>query len=184
MTSPKLEVPGGIDDPTNRLLVDLINERFDALPIERVLVWFLEGQSQESLRMSAELLGLTGPEFGGAAPTAALLKQGAGLRRIRGTPGALEDVVEGLGYDDEELDEEAFKFCDGSILANGEWRAGADRNQAFFQVYFRVEAPMSADAQRVLWDIVQRWSRPGTAFAIGVRQEGEQTLMIRERPAA
>lgn len=184
MSDLKLDPPGGIDDATNRLLVDIINERFDALPIENVLVWFLEAQSTESLIVSGEMLGLTGPEFGGNAPTADLLKQGVALQRIRGTPGAVEEVTERLDYDHEETDEEAFKYADGSILANGEWRAGADRQARFWQIYFRVSAPMTTAQQRVLWDLVYRWKRKGSAFAIGLRQTGQPTVMIRERPAA
>lgn len=178
-----ITVPEGIDDVSTRAIVALINERLDSLPIERVLVWHLASQSAPSLYMAAELLGLTAAEFGGEQPTAPLLKKGVELRRTKGTPGTLLEVLDVLGFDEPELDEEAWKYFDGSVLANGEWRAGADRSERFFQVYVEVSAPLTTAEQRALWDLVYRWSRRSCAFALGLRKAGEPTTMIRTRPA-
>lgn len=175
-------VPAGIDDVSMRALTEIIGERFAALPIERVLVWHVNSTQEDALPSVAELLGLNGPEFKGAGPPRELMNEGVDLRRRKGTPWALREVLRRLDYGEVELVEDTVLHYDGAVSYGGERRYGADAHWSVFLVFADVLAPLSLDAKRVLWDVINAWRRGVNRFVLGLRQAGQPTVMHFARP--
>jgi P2-related tail formation protein len=176
-----LKLPEGIDSVENRALLGLL-DRWDALPVENVLVFHLDTVIADALPFVAELMGLTAPEFGGAGAPREVIKQAVHLRKLRGTPWALREVMRRLGYGEIDLQEAQTKTYNGELHYDGEHRYGAENHWARFAVYVTVLAPMVAADVRKLWDAIDKWKPKRSWFSLGLRQAMTPTVMYWTRP--
>jgi hypothetical protein len=177
--SEKLTLPAGIDDATTRALLKVL-ERWDDLPIERVLVWMVDHVVESALPHIAEMLGVNGPEFA-AGPPRAFLRKAIELRRRRGTVGALEEVLATLGYTSIEIKEGGDQQrYDGAIRYDGVHRYGSDTHWAIFLLYVDVTTGLSADEVRKLWDAAWKW-RPKSRHPRLVIRQGAVETWFRDR---
>lgn len=132
----QLKVPPGIDGKVARALVQVINERWQQLPTQRVLVWHLASVVDSALRHLARALGVEGLTFAGYPPRE-LLVRGIDILRRRGTPAAMVEAIRALGYEDIEILEGGARQYDGSWQYDGTYRYGADAHWAIFFVFVR-----------------------------------------------
>jgi hypothetical protein len=181
VTAP-YRLPAGINDESNLAIYQVLDERWSALPIELVLVWFLESTSPELLPFLAELFGLNGPEFRGDGPPLKVLQQGVELKRLRGTPWAMREVLRRLAFGEVELVEKTARYCDGTLLCDGQWRAGADAHWAVFVVYVDFDMPPPLATLQQLWDAITSWKRQVCHFVLCIRVPEYMPAMYYERP--
>lgn len=178
-----VEVAAGIDDVSNRALGEIINERFAALPVEKALVWHFESADEVRIEAVAEFLGLNGPEFRGVDGTPIeLLMQGVLLRRRRGTPWALREVLRRLNYGEVELVEQTNVRHNGAIKHNGERLHNGANSWATFIVFLDVASAFTVEEVRIVWDVVDVYKPRRSHFALGFREAGEPTAMYLEKP--
>lgn len=155
---PKLGLPAGIKDASLQAVLDVLNERFDAIPVERVLVWHLDSVVADALPHLGDQLGITGPEFG-SAPPRTFLSNGIQKRRRRGTGGTMRAVLSAIGYDPIVIEE----TTDKRFLYDGTWKydatihCGGDSHWAIFIVRIDVAAMPSVEQIQLLWDVIQKW---------------------------
>ena len=178
-----LPVPEGIDDVSMRALVEVINARYDALPIERCLVMHVTSNTI-SRPYVARGFGLSAPEFQVAETPVAIIQQGLELRRHKGTIWALREVLRRLDWGEIVFVEDGRIKYDGSIKYNGERRYGADGVAGVTIIFFDVVAPLTTEQTQKLWDLVRNWMRASFRdhFRIGLRQAGQHTVMHNTRP--
>lgn len=180
----RLKLPAGVDTPEGRAVLAVL-ERFDAIPVERVLVWHVNTTVPDALAHLAEALGLTRIDFT-AGPPRALLKQGVAIARKSGTAWAVRQALYGLGYDAEtvELQERYRIRYDGSIKYDGLHRYGADSGVFHFMVILDVEpgAVPTLDQLREMWSVVEEVKRQALLFNVSVRVGGELRIVYHSTP--
>ena len=186
MTSPewKLRLPAGVDTEQTRGLL-LVLERWDTMPVERVLVWHLDSTALGALPHVAEMLGLDGIDFA-AGPPRALLQQAVKLLKAAGTPGALKAVIQTLGYSPEvfELQERTGVLYNGAHRFNGKRTYGSDGHWAnFFVVIDALDAALPSLPQlRELWSVIDAWRPTRSPFGLIVRVAGLERVVYRSVP--
>ena len=151
-----LKLPGGIDDDRSRALLRLLNARFDAIPVERVLVWHLATVVSDALPYLAESLGMDRLSFVGGPPRD-FLKSAIALARRFGTEAALGEALVGLGYSlgNVSLVEDTVLRRNGAIAHSGEpYRHGADAHWAVFFLWITAPAGLTTVKLLELWDVV------------------------------
>lgn len=180
-----LTLPDAIRTDPSAVAFLAVLERFDALPVEKVLVWHVAHDASDALAHVAETLGLSGIDFA-SGPPAELIARAIGLMRACGTAGALKVAIEALGYAPEliELTENPQLYYDGSIQYDGTYRYGADTGPFHFDVEIDVddaERPTVAEL-RELWLLIETWSRASTQFTLVITVGGELRVIYRSVP--
>lgn len=173
-----LLLPAGINDASTRALAQLIDERFSALPVERVLVWHLAATEVDVVAHIAEMLGLDGPGFGGDTPLG-LIRRGVMLCRRHGTPWALREVLRALGYGEVEIVEEFNPKFDGEFYFDGARMYGADAEPGIFWLACSIGESKSADWVRALWDVIDRRKRRSAWQVLIVRRAADGVELAR-----
>lgn len=153
--SATLEVPGGIADASSRVLVELLNARWDDLPIDRVLVWHTPSVQEDALPHLADTLGVLDLAYADATPRE-LPAKGVAFMRTRGTGGAIRGALETLGFPiTPTLSRDTARYYDGTIQYNGLYRYGADYHWAVFFVTLTIDEPTDPYRIREVWDAVK-----------------------------
>lgn len=130
----RIKAPPGIDGDVARGLVSLL-ERWETIGVERVLVWHTPSVVEDALPHLATAMGVDKVAFIGGPPRE-LLKRGIDLMRRRGTPAAMQEAIEALGYTDVKIREGGHIYYDGSATHAGEpYRYGSDGHWAKFIVW-------------------------------------------------
>lgn len=173
--------PAGIDDEFSRAIVRLMNARFDAIPIERVLVWHLPSVVSDALPHLAAGLGLTGLEFVGGPPRD-FISSALELLALRGTPGGLDQALAAIGYTSGVLLEERMaRSHDGAIAYSGDpWRYGADFGRSIHFLWVDVPSALTIPQELELWDVANLMRRETARIVLVVRWPGV-THVYRER---
>lgn len=174
-----LTLPAGIDDVSTRALLKVL-ERWDDMPIEVVLVWLVDHVVADALPFIAEQLGVSGPEFDAGTPRA-FLRKAIERRRLRGTVGTLEDVLDTLGYEDHEIKEGGDQqLYDGTLTYDGVHTYGSDTHWAIFIVFVDITGALTQAEGRKLWDAAWKW-RPKTRQPRLVIRQGDVETWFRSR---
>lgn len=173
-----LTVPGGIADDSTRVLVQLIDERFGGVGVEKVLVWHLDSTVESAIPHVAEMIGLDGPEFQGGTPRE-LLRRGIVLRRRRGTPWALREVLRRLGYGEIEIIEVLSSRHDGEYLYDGARMYGGDEQPGIFWLEVKIAESKSAAWVRALWDVIDAWKRKSFWQVLILRRAADDLELAR-----
>ena len=185
MTPPeesRLRLPGGVDGVATRALAALIEKRFGSLPVERVLVWHVESVVEDALPHLAEGLGIADLAFIGAPPRE-LIAKGVDLMRRRGTGGATEEALAAIGYDGStvDIDEDTRRYCDGSLIANGEpHNCGYDAEWIRYHVWIDADG-LSPEQLRELWDVIRLMGRVTRPFVLIIRASDGVLSVYRSR---
>lgn len=184
MTTQNVKLPASLSDATTKALVQLLNERFNAIPIQNVLVWHLETTPAEAVPHVAELLGLDGPEFGvGSGPPRVVLRQGVALLRIRGTIGAIRRVLRNLGFGEATFFVDGRRKYDGTFLYDGMFLYGTEEwaQWAIFGLRVETEEEMTVERARQLWDAIESWKGKRDWFRLMVRGPGDAQVVYSAR---
>lgn len=165
--SANLTLPPGIKDASLQAVLDVVNERFDAIPVERVLVWHLDSVVAGALPHLADQLGVYGPEFG-SAPPRTFLRDGVQKRRRRGTGGTMRAVLAALGYDPIVIQEgtATYFLYDGTWSYDGTIIYGNDSHWAIFLIQIDTASTPSAAELRLLWDVIDKWRPRARQFRL------------------
>lgn len=175
--------PAGIDDEWSRAALRLLNARFDALPIERVLVWHLATVVEEALPHLSEPLGLADLSFVGGPPRE-FIASALELLRRRGTPQGLEDALALLGYvaPNVTLEERPARRHDGTLDRRGEpARHGGDYRWYVVFVHLTVPAPLSAERLREAWDVCVLMRAKRNRIVLVVQAPAVAPVVVRSR---
>lgn len=173
MTLPagwQLGLPAGIDAESTRALLALLEARFGALPVERVLVWHLASVVESALPHLADGLGITDLQFIDVPPRD-FIAQGIDLMRRRGTAGAVESALAAIGYDASvvELEEDTRLYYDGSITYSGEpHNYGDDGEWIRWRAWIDADG-LTTDEQYEIWDVLTLMNRAMRPFVLVVR---------------
>lgn len=181
----RLKLPPGVDSLESRALL-LVLERWDSLPVERVLVWHIDSTVDDALLHISEMLGLSVIDFQ-AGPPRELLAQAVKLLKAAGTPGAMKAVIRALGYDASvfELNERTQMRYDGAHRYNGIRNYGHDGHWShFFVVLDAVDDGHlpSVAALRELWSVIDAWKPARCPFGLIVRVAGIERVVYRTVP--
>lgn len=99
--------PALASDERFRVLCQLTAERFDAIDLVPLLIYLVDTVAASALPFLAETFHIEGEEGWSFAPDEtsrrALLKRAIAVHRLRGTPAAVYQVLEALGYGAEVL---------------------------------------------------------------------------------
>lgn len=169
------------NDPGSRGFAAAL-ERFDALPVEKVLVWRAAFTDPVTRAHLADALGLSGLNFLSGDPEVAIA-QGIALMRSQGTAAALRAGLSGLGFADVEIEEDTARRYDGELRYDGLHRYGADAHWAAFVVYLNVAAPLSLAQLRSAWELIAAWKPERSPASLAVRVGGEVLAIYRSLPA-
>lgn len=177
-------LPASIKDATTAAIVSVLNERFNAVPVENVLVWKLDTAVDAAVPEIATFLGLDGPEFGiGSGPPRTLVRQGVALCRKRGTRGAIREVLRRLDFGEVVFVIDGRRVHDGTIFHDGAWLHGdpAWFRWAVFGLIVTTADAMSADRLRQLWDAVDEWKSKRDWFFLIVHGPASTVTPYRDR---
>lgn len=178
----QLPLPGGIDAASTRALLALLEERFGALPIERVLVWHVASVVEDALPHLAEGLGIADLAFIDAPPRE-FIGQGVSLMRRRGTPAAVEDALAAIGYGAGvvELEEDTRIRYDGRHKYSGRpLNYGGDGRWVRWRVWLDANA-LTVAQLREIWDVCELMNRRTRPFVVVVRASDGVLSVYRTR---
>jgi phage tail P2-like protein len=120
---------------------DVIAARFNAIPVDRVLIYLIDLVHANALPVLAEqfdLLGWKGYRLAETeAEKRALIKRAIELQRTKGTPFAVKRALATIGYDNTELIEQAGRKYNGQSQYDGTTQYGG-HNWARFSIIFDI----------------------------------------------
>lgn len=156
----RLQLPPGIDDERARALLELLERRFGALPVERVLVYLLEHVPESALPALGWQFDIP-PDSWSAADAAGrrqLVATALAAQRKRGTIGALLRALAAAVSAPAFVHRHTLPLADGSIWSDGTFLAGADRHPG---AYWLVVATYNLlpEAREAITEIAAEWMR-------------------------
>lgn len=105
---------------------ELVEERFSSVPLDQLLVYFIDTITAEALPFLAEQFNVLGIKGYAQAETEQdrrnLIKRAIELHRYKGTPWAVREGIKSIGFKDAEILEGAGLEHNGTFLRNGERR--------------------------------------------------------------
>lgn len=127
--------------PHLKVYADVIDERFNAIEIDRVLVYLVDIVDESALYHLAsqfDVLGYKGWFLANSeADRRELIKKAIYLHRYKGTPFAVKEAIKSLGFADAIIYERITGYTkqyDGEIYHNGIYNYGGNYHWAIFRV--------------------------------------------------
>lgn len=159
----RLQLPPGIDDERARALLELLERRFGALPVERVLVYLLEHVPESALPALGWQFDIP-PDSWAAADGAGrrqLIATALAEQRKRGTIGALLRALAATIAAPAFVHRHTLPLADGAIWSDGTFVAGADRHPGAYWLIVAAR-DLLPGARAAIAEIAAEWMR-GTA---------------------
>jgi P2-related tail formation protein len=134
-------LPTSLQQPHIQAFDDLVSGRFDALPIEAVLVYIIDMVNAEALPYLAEqfdILGIKGYIYATTEEQKRdVVRAAIELHRYKGTPWAIKEALSKIGLVVNRIEEGVGNrtFYNGVYNRNGSRTRGSAGHWAFFRVY-------------------------------------------------
>jgi phage tail P2-like protein len=157
-------LPASIASESYLRLEQVLEQRFDAIDLTKLLVYLIDHVDASALPALAWQFRALGPAWTAATSDEerrGLLRRVLARRRHRGTPWAIRDVLEPL-YGPIHIQEDTRIRYDGTIQHNGLFRYGYDAHWARFWVIVSDAAASSAES---IVAAVNEWGRASTELA-------------------
>lgn len=151
----QLRLPGGVRSDAARVLLDLVEARFGGIDPSVVLVNLFEQVPESALPALGWQFDIAADEWASSTveQRRELVRGAIARQRKRGTPGVMRRALEAVGHEAVHFHEDIVLYCDGSIVADGTFVAGADAHWAkFWLVLLQTATPEDLR-------IVEEWKR-------------------------
>lgn len=139
MNNDKVLATGVRGGPSLKALEEVMRERYQDLPIEKLEIYLIETVEAAALPFLAEQFNVEGIKgFGlveGTAAQRAILNRAIDLNRFKGTPYGIREIINLAGYGNIDFIEHQGKYYDGAAFYDGSVNyAGKSENWAVFSV--------------------------------------------------
>jgi hypothetical protein len=177
-------IPAIEQDPSWKVVVDLIMTRFRQLPVAKAVVWHMPSADAATLAHLAQMLGVGDVDLSVGEPLD-VLSGAVDLRKRRGTAYALRQALLALGYDDILYSTNTVWLHDGTCLHDGLYTHGSDNHWAIVVVTLDLAAPLTLSQAQLVWRALDGWAGGARDWPrLRVRVGGLTVQFYRDVPAA
>lgn len=176
-----LGLPAIDRDPSWAAVIGLL-ERWQALPVQKALVWHMPSADPVTLAHLAHLLGVGDLDLSSGDPLV-VLRNGVDLRKRRGTGKAIREGLRALGYEPT-LEKNVTWLHDGTFTHNGLYTHGSDQHWAIIVVTLDTVAPLTLTEAQLAWRAANREKSRRDWIRLRVRVGGVTVQFYRSMPEA
>lgn len=177
-------IPAIDRDPSWKAVIDLL-DRWQELPVERVLAWHMPSADVATLAHLAYMLGVGDVDLSIGDPLV-VLRQAVDLRKRRGTGFALREGLKALGYAAESftLTNKQAWLHDGTINRAGMYRYGGDNHWAIIVTTIELDAWPTLDQVKLAWRALARNKSRRDHLVLRLRFDGATIAIYRAEPTS